>query len=416
MRRLVLVTAFVCVAAALAASCVLAARTVTGLVVSNNVKHGYIRIESEGTDVLLVPNRETRIMRGERDKPVEVVTLAQIAPGDRVVAVIKDDETVVSIKGFYTLVRGNLAAISGSTITLEDGQSLEVLPEAKITLPGGKNGKLTDFKPGSAVTCRLDPISRNVWSVSATKPSETLTTTETPAPKIESVTYEAPEELSSGDVVQVKVVGTPKSSVRIEIPQLSAETAAEEAEPGIYVATIRMPEDVAVTDVPVVAHMSANGKDARPVQAARLLTISAPVIEPAPVPAVEPAPAPAPPEPVPAPEPAPEPTPPPVRSLVVAEPANGASVLNSLTVRGTAQPDARVSVQISYSNGRLGLLELTGTVTAQTTASDNQGTFSVGPLPLTGLLATKGLSYHIVVRYVDLPEEPPVVVDVYGAK
>ena len=89
------------------------------------------------------------------------------------------------------------------------------------------------------------------------------------------------------------------------------------------------------------------------------------------------------------------------RPIVITNPQNGARLHRALLVRGTAEPDAKVMVIVTYTNGRPGVLQLSGRVCSQLAAAGKNGEFSVGPIALEGPLATNGLWFSIKAYYAD---------------
>jgi outer membrane biosynthesis protein TonB len=190
-----------------------------------------------------------------------------------------------------------------------------------------------------------------------------------------------------------------------------------------------------------VGYLTVQEKRASPVQASRLITVGKkgtptevkPEVRPETKPEVKPEAKPEPPAAsantpllIPA-QPAPpqvvvpviSPAPPPEKpmepaKIVLSAPEDGARIRRTIVVKGSADPDSKVAVTITYSNGLQGLLKLAGNVASQVIAVGNNGEFRLGPIPLEGPLATKGLRFTIKAHYPDRADHGTAVVTVIG--
>ncbi|MEN6355657.1 MAG: hypothetical protein ABFD83_01085 [Armatimonadota bacterium] len=313
--------------------------------------------------------------------------------------------------------------------------------QAKTSLspdPSAKRGGVQASPASKLWTGQGKPVSRggveivNPFSKQAVK--QTAPTELSKAkPKISSVTFSAPTPLRSGDLLTVDVSGTPGGRVRVEIKDLIKSVTLDEMKPGAYRGVVEIPADKSVKGAALVARLSVNGVVAAPVQASRLVSVEpiVPVLPPLPaktalakneqveiIPAMQPASAPQVTVPVDQPKesveaPAPEPEP---EKIVLTNPPDGASIKRALLIKGTAEPDAKVLVNVTYSNGLVGLLKLSGEVTSQMAAVDKDGEFKVGPIALEGPLATQGLEFTIKAYYPDRGDHGTAIVKVLGAR
>ncbi|MGC8863139.1 MAG: hypothetical protein ACP5R5_10255 [Armatimonadota bacterium] len=424
-----------------------AARTVKGTLVSTVRDEVTITTDGDGKPLTFKIAPTASVLRGQMGKDLRKAGLVEFGAGDRIVAVVNDKGQATSIKAYYAIARGTLLSMRGDKVFFKDGRSVKLRPGMPVVFDNGKLGKAADLKPGSHLVCRVNPITNVAWTVVATLPKETAAgvapyrpNVTLVKPVIKSVTFKASDELKARTWMKVELTGTPGGRAVCQVKGLIPRTEMKETSPGVYVAHVMIPSGKVAKNEPLVGYLTVNGLDAAPVQAARLITVEAvetvATVPPAPVMAVTPEPEPEPqptaevvpppaPEPAPAPaaEPAPEPAPvvepprpevPKARMPVkVTFPETGARIQRALTVVGTAEPGSNVIVTVSYSNGLGGILNLSGQVSSQLIAAGPDGQFRMGPIPLEGPLATKGLVFTVRASYPEAPDQPAVV-SVFG--
>lgn len=478
---------FVVIAFLIAAcSVVQAAQIVKGTAISSTGKGIAVKPDDGGDVILLKPQSNANILRGQTGMELRKATVADISAGDRVIAVVNQDGQVPSIKAFYSVTKGTLSMREKGRLFFKDGRFIKIAPEARVVLAGGKVGKPEDLKPGSPLICSLNPTTEEAWLIVASEPISSNKTVAAPKakelpvapvvlaakpndgkvttkvkgfaeisavpvypdakqkdepatkPKIESVTYVGPSPLKARDWIRVDVVGTPNGRAICEVKGLIPRTVMKEIEPGKYRASVMIPSNKFVHNQPLLAHLTVDGVDAPTVQASKLITVEPPSAEPvstpepvvASAPAPEPLPAPVPeptpvqeapqaPPPAPAPQPtveaqSPAPEKPKIKApVVLTAPVMGSRILRTILITGTAEPGSSVVVTVSYTNGLRGLLNLSGQVCSQLVAVNSEGKFQVGPLPLEGPLATKGLIFTVKAYYPD-SEQAASMVSVFG--
>jgi len=374
-RRSVYLVIALCVTALVLHGVAEAARTVTGTVMNSLSSGVSVKPDGDGQVLLLKPKPGAAVMRGQAGVELRKASLCDFAPGDRIVAVVDQNNQMTSAKAFYAVTKGTLSMRNLDRLFLKDGRFVKLAPGARVVLSTGKVGKLDDLKPGSSLICRLNPSTEQAWMVVATKApppsaaqaktttevkvapvtipakssakvkgfSEVVTAPAYPRAKsgeqmptvtvtadtpsrwatpgvnaiIESVTYVAPSPLKARDWMRVELNGTPGGRAICEVKGLIPRTVMKEASPGHYRASVMVPSGKFVRNQPVLGHLTVSGVDAPTVQASTLITVDAPAPEPVtlPEPVVAEAPTPAP-EPVPEPAaevaPAPVPGPAPV--------------------------------------------------------------------------------------------------------
>jgi hypothetical protein len=438
-----------------------AAQTVSGTMQSGTHQAIVIALDGSGKQQTIKPAPDAVIQRSQVGKDARKASLLDFAPGDRVIAVVKQDGAASSVKAFYAVVRGTVASVQAQKVFLKDGKSVSLKPGVGVVFGEGRIGKAGELKPGTMVLCRLNPSTQEAWTVVATEPG-VAPVTPTIKPVVTAVTYAGPSPLKVRDWMRVDLEGTPGGRATCQVKGLIPVTVMKEIEPGKYRAQVMIPSGKPVTDAALVGRLSIGKFEAEPVQAAKLITVdtmtlpvpepqptvtaAAPTREPAPEtpttpPAVEPAPVetppapaavdpPAAPEPVvpaqtqpvsepvappPAPVEPPKPETPKIKAPVaLTAPANESRVARAIMINGAAEPGSQVLVKVTYTNALGGLLDISGQVSSQLLAADNQGQFAMGPIPLEGPLATKGLMFTIEASYPDSNGQALAMIRVFG--
>lgn len=406
---------------------VYASRTVKGTLISTSLTEDSITIQSDGWKMTLKPAANAQIERGQVGKEMKPVQLREFAPGDVVTATFEQPDRAVSLKAIYGLIRGTYQQTLGDNIILQDGRVVNTTPSAQIVLPNGKIGRAKDIPPGSMVICRMNPLSSQAWTViattSVTQPNakQNISPRAQEKPRITSITYSSPTPLKTGDILTVDLCGTPGGAASFDIKGLVINARMKELSPGSYRAEMEIPKGKSVRAMPLIGHLVIGNMQATPVQASRLVTVdmniitpvrpsipplaftsvNAPVSQPAPKPAV-----------------VVKQTPPPAQTskIVITNPPDDARIAKALLIRGTAEPDSNVAISVTYSNGMVGLLKLSGNVLSQTIAVGKNGEFRFGPVPLEGRLATKGLRFTIKAYYPDRADHGTAQVTVVGER
>ena len=429
--------------------CVSAAEILKGTLLSPP-KSGLIRLRVDKQVYVISPNKTAKILRGQIGKDLRKVAITDLAPGDIVVAIVDSSGQTDSIKAYFGIVKGVYSKTTGAKLTLVDGRQIPLAASPQVALPTGKLGKVTDIPRGAQITCRINPVTSEAWTIIASNsvaPSQQTATPTAKVPskpsspkaispqtsvKIDAITYSAPVNLKLGDPITVDMSGTPNANATFEVKGLISATAMKEISPGSYRATVYVPKGKYVNSAALVGRLSANNVKAKPVQASRLITVAdiptvqrvpatpviakqQPTAKPAAI-AVKPAES-ASPVVIPISTTIEQQKPVAKTSdIIITTPPNGATIRRALLVRGNAEPDSKLDVTITFSNGLNGLLELSGQVASQKIAVGNNGEFRMGPVALEGPLATRGLQFTIKAHYCDRTDHCTARVQVIGER
>ena len=429
-RGRAVVNGLVCLALFAATVCAAhGAITVKGTLLAPASDNSPVKLQTAAGPFSFNADAATRVLRGQLGKQLRAATLRELAPGDHIVAIVNQNGLAPSVKAFYSRTQGTLSKMQGGKLVFREGKAVVLSAKAQVVLPNGKIGKPADLKPGAFLICRTNPVTNQAWTVVAAslaaKPVVTVSRAAPGKPVIRSISYVSDDPLEPGDTITVQMSGTPGGQATCEISGLIPRTPMKEVFTGSYTVTVTVPDGKIATNSPLIGKLVLKGANAEPVQAAKLVTVAltkvAPMVstigtlpsaappvpveatEPTPEPAATPAPVPAKDsEPVPVAETAPvvEPTQPPA-PVILTQPADRMRIERAILVRGTAEPDSTVHITVIYTNGLAGLLNLSGTVASQDLAVGKNGEFTMGPLPLEGPLATKGLRFKVEAWYPD---------------
>ncbi|MDH7602300.1 MAG: hypothetical protein QHI38_09150 [Armatimonadota bacterium] len=420
----------------------LAARTVYGTFVSAAGDKATIRTDPDGKPLTFAIVPDAVLLRGQMGSELRKAKLAEFGAGDRVVVVINDKGLATSLKGYYAIARGTIVTVKPDKIFFRDGRSVKLRPGMPVVFGDGLVGRAADLRPGAEVICRINPITNEAWTIVVKQPKSAKVSVEPYKPNvvikkpvIESVTYTAPEVIRPRDWIKVVVTGTPGGRAVCQVKGLIPRTVMQETSPGVYVAHVQVPSNKVVKGEPLVAYLTVGGVDAVPVQASRLISVTTEqppeaIKPPADIIVPKPEPEPVqeekrevPPDqpkqvtvapPAPAEQPKVE-EPHAKKPIVITSPEPGARIKRVLTVTGIAEPGLSVMVTVSYTNCLAGILNLSGQVISQLVAVGADGQFKLGPIPLEGPLATRGLLFTVKAYYPD-SAEPAASVSVFGER
>ncbi|MCL5103916.1 MAG: hypothetical protein M1133_07365 [Armatimonadetes bacterium] len=423
-------------------------KTVTGTLVAAPGDNGSLVLQTDTETVAIQPGVGAKIVRGQVGMDSRRVNIRELAPGDHVIATLGPNGRAGLIKALFGIVKGDLAGTQGGRLRLQDGREVPLNDKAQVVLLDGRIGKISELKTGTLLICRVNPSTNEAWTVLAATTDKTahsnpsaeinkvtpVTVPPLPSkPKIKSITYTAPATLKPGDVITIDLAGTPNAKASFEVRYFMPAVPMKEVSPGLYRGQLRIPTDKSVCNAPVVGYLTASGAKASPVQAAKLITIGVaaepvraqaeattlkrtesqtPIVVPAVqvpsapprvvVPVVKLDTTPEPPKPA------------PMKKIAITMPPDGAKIQRALTIKGEATPDSKVTITVTYSNGLTGLLKLAGPVASQAVAVGNNGEFRMGPIPLEGTLATKGLIFTVKVYYPDQDDHGTATITVIG--
>jgi hypothetical protein len=243
------------------------------------------------------------------------------------------------------------AFIQGSVVRVDAGASrlyvqqgdqvytVIVTSDTAITSPSGSIS-LSQLRVGDAVTVTLNPQGHAIAirSTTASQPPAGSV-------RITSVTHNAQGALRVGDVLTVRMRGTPGGDAFFTIEGVTGAIAMTERQSGLYVGRYTIPSPFLVQNARVLVTLNVDGRVATAI-APTPITVSGSANA----------------------------------TLAILSPASGASVGNPVVVRGIATPGSRVTVRVDY-RGTVLLFPVSGTYGEVTTTADASGNWQVSIRP-----------------------------------
>ncbi|MCX6345460.1 MAG: hypothetical protein NT018_10385 [Armatimonadetes bacterium] len=417
-----------------------AAQSVEGTLTKPASRLGTLILQTKDGIKSVLTSKNVKVQRGQLKLNAKDISLSQLHCGDYIAATLNSEGRAFVVKASFDFLNGVLVKCEGRALVLGNDKRVKLAENARIFSRGGSLGTLADLKLKSNIACILNPLTGEAWEVYQTSPEPVATPLPSVKPKITSLQYSPLGEINTGDTITVEMKGSPGGKASFEIRHLTALISMKEITPGYYRGVVAAVS--AISGVPLLGYLSAGGAMAPPMQAGRLVTIgkqvdsaansvpSAVDIMPEPpaakpitdvpqtnAPKVTPAPPPQAQIKVPVinvskqPEQAQE-----MEQIVLKAPQDGAIIKSAITVIGKASPDSKVSLSITYTNGLMGLLKLSGNVAVQTVAVGKDGVFRMSPIALDGPLATKGLRFTIKAYYTDRTDHGAAISVVTGGR
>jgi len=394
---------------------------------------GSLKVYDGRETVFLRLDPAAQVLRGQVGGESRPAKPGDLAPGDRLDIDLDNDGRAISIRSVFGIVKGVLADADSSLLTLSDGRTVPMNRDAIIVAADRTTLSADRLKPGAQVTCRINPVTGEAWTVLVGSKAAARAQSSHSPPKISAVTYSAPTPVRAGSIITVDLSGSPSGRAWFHIKGL-VQADMKEISPGSYRAEYSVPPGKAVIRAPLVGYLAVGTAKAPPVQAGRLITVEV-TASPAKNAVVKVKPSPgststgAPPsvaepqsrrtapsmvEAVPAVGPSKPGAPTETGRIIITCPVNGARIKRAILVRGAADPHAKVRVTVTYNNGRNGVLKLAGQAASQDVAAGKNGEFRLGPIPLEGPLATDGLKFTIKTYYPDRSDHATATLTVIG--
>ncbi len=417
-----------------------AALSVEGTLTKPASRIGTLILQTKDGIKRALTSKNVKVQRGQVKLNAKDISLSQLHCGDYIVATLNSKGEATFVKASFGFLNGELVKREGRMLILDSAKRVKLADNARVFSRSGSLGSVADLKMMSNLACILNPLTGEAWEVYQTSPEPAKKPLPSVKPRITSLQYSPLGEINTGDTITVEMKGSQGGRASFEIRHLTALIPMNEITPGYYKGAVAAVS--AISGAPLLGYLSAGGAMASPLQAGRLVRIgkeaspmagsapSAKDIKPV-IPAAEPikdvpqtnAPKITPASPQQAqikvpvidvskqPQQAQE-----MQQIVLKAPQDGAIIKSAITVIGKASPNSKVAISITYSNGLMGLLKLSGNVAVQTVAVGGDGVFRMSPIALDGPLATKGLRYTIKAYYTDRADHGAAISVVIGGR
>lgn len=257
---------------------------VTGIFTDTDPPQITVRVDGQNTAIPI--SSQTIVLRSEPGRAATQVPLSQIKIGDQVTVERDDNGVAQSITASYGQVRGTVKSIGmlangDHVITLNDGVTVEIAPDAPVTMDGNPIA-ISDIMSDERVVVRTNPDNSIGYGVALatggaqnpTPPANTdLPTDNSGAIQVTSFSDDATRAMRSGDVLTATLRGTPDGQAYFSVPGVVDSVPMVETSPGVYTGTYRVPRNVTVTGATVLGKLERNGATSPLIQADGTVTV-----------------------------------------------------------------------------------------------------------------------------------------------
>ncbi len=225
-------------------------------------------------------------------------SMSDVNVGDALSITMNRDGTIAEVVSFFASRSGTVAAVSPSALVLQNGRVVTADKSTDITLNGAP-ATIGDFKPGDAITVRLNPETNEnrqvigsrsvaaggaaIGATASPGPAPSGATfaanamaSSTPAdtPAIESLTLSANRPLHAGENLDVTLRGTPGARAWFDVGTVVSRVPMRETAPGVYTGRFTIDPGVNFTSLPVFGHLAAGGVEAPRAESQTLVSAS----------------------------------------------------------------------------------------------------------------------------------------------
>ena len=218
--------------------------------------------------------------RGEAGAAVpKLVRADEVRPGDDVTLSLNDERWAERVQARYGTAQAKFQAVAVSSLLAQNGQVYQLGSEVQVGRRGGGSAALADLRPGDDITLRLNPVSGQVWEITAPPAPPKPPPPPPPAgPQIITIGAEGyTRPIPLGALLVVAMQGTPGGRATFDIGAVRKGVAMSEKPPGVYRGEYRVAagDFGAGTKARILGHLSVNGVEAPQVMSAVTVTLDA---------------------------------------------------------------------------------------------------------------------------------------------
>lgn len=327
------------------------------------------------------------ILRGQLGGPGVEVPLGSVRPGDKLILQLNDAGSVITLRAQYKMMAGKVKAVAGSTIMLENGDTIKASPQTKILIQGNQACCALDVSVGDMVIASVSPVTGVADVVQVQSPATPPTSTGTgetapttaPAAEEDQISLNTLGPLRAGDVLVVHFKAEPAGQAWFTVPGAAANIVMTEQEPGTYSGRYTVKQGDIIVAQPVKVTFQAKSGESYTKESSRLIT---------------------------------------ARTVAgylprITSPRQGEEIESPVVVQGVAQPGALVRVVIEFRRVIQTVMPITGTTAIQDVRADSSGRWQTPPLaavmPFSDSEPQMPLGIGDIGKAFRLPEEAPTV-------
>jgi Copper amine oxidase N-terminal domain len=253
------------------------ADTLEGTVVAVTVDSAppAVEIDVKGDQYTITVPAGTKIQfRDTHGATAGLGVLAQVKPGDTLLATLDAGGHLLSIADVFAGTAGTIASVSGTNMVLTNGKVIAADANATSVERDGHKASMADLKAGDLVTVRSDPKTNKVRTIVALTPGGMSTSaTATPNPqvssagdvKIDGVSDNAQHPFRVGELIKVSMDGTPGGTAAFDLSDAVLDSPMKETRPGHYEGAYAVTVGTNVVDAPILVKLSKAGLTAHAV-------------------------------------------------------------------------------------------------------------------------------------------------------
>ena len=258
-----------------------AGRTVSGQLtgIYTDTVPEQITVRVNGDNTAIPITSSTIVLRSEPGNPTVEVPLSQLSIGDQVTVQRDTDGTATSIASTFGELRGTLKSVGRMpdgtrVITLNDGTTVELAPDADVTMNGRKVA-LSDILPDESLRIRTNAsnsLASHIYVNPGNGPARPPRGGN--APSVTAFRVDARGPLRSGEKLVATLTGTPGAVASFSIPGVVDSVPMTEVSPGVYRGAYTVKPDISVQGASVLGQLQKDGITAPLIQASENLNIA----------------------------------------------------------------------------------------------------------------------------------------------
>ena len=200
--------------------------------------------------------------------------IAQVKPGDTLVATLDAQGHVLAIADIFSGTSGTIASVAGQNMVLTSGKVVTADGANTTITADGKPATMADLRAGNVVTVRSDPRTGKVREIVAFTPGRqgemptpeaSAASTSAESLRISGVTDNADHPFKVGQTVNVTMEGTPGGTATFDLSNVILGTSMRETRPGHYEGSYVVQVGTNLVDAPILITLAKGGRTANAV-------------------------------------------------------------------------------------------------------------------------------------------------------
>ena len=192
--------------------------------------------------------------------------------GDYAKISVRKDGSVDRVIDSFASAHGKIAALSGNTILLNDGQVIIPTGVTALSL-NGVGARTTDLQVGDDVDVRYNLETSEVREIIASRRAPTAMIA-AGSVAIESVEPSVNRPLRQGDSFSITMRGTPGGQATYDVGAYFTGLPLRESSPGVYTGRYTVPRGANFAFAPIFGHLTVRGTEAPRAQSASEISAS----------------------------------------------------------------------------------------------------------------------------------------------